>query len=347
MFDLSTNAYSQYNARLISPNTEVHPVMRIFLAPMEGVVDHHMRDLISSVGGVDLCVTEFLRVTDAVLPERVFKKSCPELLSNSRTPTGTPVRVQLLGSNIDKLAPNAAKAARLGAPAVDLNFGCPAKTVNNSDGGATLLKDPRRVYNIVKAVREAVPPLVPVTAKIRLGFDDRESYLENAHAAVDGGASELAVHARSKADGYKPPAYWDYIGRIRETVNIPVIANGEIWTLEDYQRCKEQSGCEDFMLGRGLLARPDLALQIKAFEAGEEYQPMLWQQVCTLLYRFYLETAAAYPEKFLGNRAKQWLMYLQRTYPQAADMFEEIKRMKTDEEFKAAFARQLGELPEP
>ena len=127
----------------------------------------------------------------------------------------------------------------MGACAIDLNFGCPAKTVNSSDGGATLLKDPQRVYNVVKAVCDAVPEHIPVTAKIRLGFEDRSSYLQNATAAWQAGANELAVHARSKADGYNPPAYRDYIGRIHEAVSIPVIANGEIWTLDDYQRCKE------------------------------------------------------------------------------------------------------------
>ncbi|MDM3870319.1 tRNA-dihydrouridine synthase [Porticoccus sp. W117] len=315
--------------------------MRLFLAPMEGVVDHHMRDLLTGLGGVDICVTEFVRVTDAVLPERVFKKLCPELANGCQTPAGTPVRIQLLGSNLDKLARNGAKAARMGASAVDLNFGCPAKTVNSSDGGATLLKDPQRVYDVVKAVRDAVPQHVPVTAKIRLGFADRSAYLGNATAAWQGGASELAVHARSKADGYKPPAYWDYIGRIRQAVEIPVIANGEIWSLEDYQRCKQQTGCSDFMLGRGLLARPDLALQIKHFEAGTAYTPLPWGDVCQLLYGFYRETGAAYPEKFLGNRAKQWLMYLQRTYPQAKELFEEIKRFREHEDFQAAFDRQF------
>lgn len=315
--------------------------MRLFLAPMEGVVDHHMRDLLTGLGGIDLCVTEFVRVTDAVLPERVFKRLCPELANQCRTAAGTPVRVQLLGSNTDKLALNGAKAARMGACAIDINFGCPAKTVNNNDGGATLLKNPQRVYNIVKAVRDAVPDQIPVTAKIRLGFEDRSRYLDNATAAWQGGANELTVHARSKADGYKPPAYWGYIGRIRETVSIPVIANGEIWILTDYQSCKEQSGCEDFMLGRGLLARPDLARQIKAFEQGEAYTPMPWESVCGLLYGFYLETGAAYPERFLGNRAKQWLMYLQRTYPQAEVLFEEIKRLRKHRDFEAAFKRQF------
>src|SRR5690606_16391413 len=117
-----------------------------------------------------------------------------------------------------------------------------------------LLRQPERVHAIVKAVRETLPPSVPVSAKIRLGYEDRSTYLENALAIAEAGADELTVHARSKADGYKPPAYWSYIGEIRKRIDLPLVANGEIWSLADYIRCLEESGCTDVMLGRGLLA---------------------------------------------------------------------------------------------
>lgn len=312
--------------------------MRLFLAPMEGVVDHHVRELLSALGGIDICVTEFVRVNEHQrLPERVFKRLCPELNHGCKTPSGVPVRVQLLGGQPGSLAFNAAKVARMGATAVDLNFGCPAKTVNKSDGGATLLKTPERLFNIISAVRDRVPDEVPVTAKIRLGFEDRSLYLDNARAAFEAGANELVVHARSKADGYKPPAYWEYIARIREKISIPVIANGEIWNVEDWQRCKEQSGSEDFMLGRGALATPDLPRQIQAFSRGEEYQPLTWPQVCQLLFGYYQTTKHLYPAKYLGNRVKQWLAYLRLQYPEAGQLFENIKRLKTAEEMEKQF----------
>jgi tRNA-dihydrouridine synthase C len=315
--------------------------MRLFLAPMEGVVDHHLRHRLTELGGLDICVTEFVRVTDTRLPTKVFKKFCPELDSACHTRAGVPVRVQLLGSKPEAMAYNGAKVAGLGATAVDLNFGCPAKTVNSSDGGACLLQTPNRVFDIVRAVRAAVPASVPVTAKIRLGYADRSLYMENALAACAGGASELVVHARSKADGYRPPAYWDYIGRIRARLSIPVIANGEIWSVDDYRRCRAETGCSDFMLGRGLLARPDLALQIKAEQAGADYAPMTWTEVCTLLYQYHQDTKDAYPRRFLGNRVKQWLSYLQRNYSGAAQLFEEIKRLKDEAAMDTAFARHL------
>ncbi len=301
--------------------------MRIFLAPMEGVVDHHMRYLLSRLGGIDLCVTEFVRVTDHVLPERVFKRYCPELTQQPKTAL-CPTRIQLLGSNAQALAANARKAARMGAVGIDLNFGCPAKTVNRHRGGACLLTEPDTLFEIVSQVRKAVPAETPVSAKIRLGYENRQGYLENTQAISEAGANEIVIHARSKADGYQPPAYWELIGEVRQHITTPIVANGEIWSVENYMRCAEQSRCDDIMIGRGLLARPDLALAIKAHVAGEEYTPLPWHDVASLLLEFFEETTAAYPIKFLGNRTKQWLFYLQRHYPEAQALFHRIKRSR-------------------
>ena len=341
-------------------------LMRLLLAPMEGVTDHHFRNILTAIGGVDLCVTEFVRVNDLPLPAKTLLRECPELPypdavsaasdspspvgdvgdlgavaavgQRSETPSGVPVRLQLLGSNPQTLAESATTAAHMGAAGIDLNFGCPAKTVNKSRGGSILLKEPRLVNEIVAAVRAAVPACVPVTAKIRLGYEDRSLYLDNAAAIADAGADELCVHARSRADGYKPPAYWSYISKVVEAVAIPVVANGEIWNVQDWQRCKQESDCDDFMLGRGLLACPDLALQIRASVKGESHHALQWPDLVAELARFYLATKDIYPKRFLGNRVKQWLYYLQMHYSEAEDFFHSIKRYKEPEQFAAAFS---------
>lgn len=312
--------------------------MRIFLAPMEGVIDHHMRSLLATIGGIDLCVTEFIRVTDHLLPGKVFFRYCPELLTKGTTSRGCPVRVQLLGSNPAALAMNAEKAARLGAPAIDLNFGCPAKTVNRHRGGACLLEEPGLLEEIAGRVRAAVPDTVPVTAKIRLGYQDRTPYLANAKALARAGVSEIVVHARSKADGYKPPAYWECIGEIREAVSIPVVANGEIWSVDDFLLCRERSSCQDVMLGRGILARPDLALAIKACVGEKRHVYLSWEQIARHLLDFYQATRHNYPKKYLGNRLKQWLFYLKLQYPEAGALFEEIKKSRDDQVITNALA---------
>jgi tRNA-dihydrouridine synthase C len=312
------------------------------LAPMEGVVEHHVRDILTRIGGLDGCVTEFIRVTDQKLPYRVFYKYAQELETDSKTPNGTLVKIQLLGSKPEPMAVNAVELVKYGAKAIDLNFGCPAKTVNSHEGGACLLRKPEQVYAIIKAVRDAVPQDIPISAKIRLGYEDRSRYLDNAHAVEAAGANELTVHARSKADGYKPPAYWRYIADIKSQLKIPVIANGEIWNLADYLRCREESQCDDVMLGRGLLACPDLAKQIKTYLAGEAYQPLAWRSICEMLFNYYKTTTPLYDERNCGNRIKQWLMYLSRQYPQAGVFFEEVKRKNLPKEIETAFTTALA-----
>ena len=126
--------------------------MQLMLAPMEGVIDHTMRELLTSLGGIDRCVTEFVRVTERLLPSRVFQRLCPELANGGCTTFGVPVYIQLLGGQAGVLADNAARAAELGAAGIDLNFGCPAKNVNRSDGGSIILREPQRVHAIAAAV---------------------------------------------------------------------------------------------------------------------------------------------------------------------------------------------------
>ncbi len=302
--------------------------MRLMLAPMEGVIDHTMRALLSSLGGLDRCVTEFVRVSDRLLPPRVFHRLCPELRTGGVTPAGCPVYVQLLGGIPTVVAENAARAAELGAPGIDLNFGCPAKTVNRSDGGSILLREPARVHAITDAVRRAVPAPVPVTVKTRLGFDDQALFLDLVRGIEAAGADELTVHARTKRHGYRPPAYWEEIARAREETTLPIIANGEVWGPADALRCRQVSGCEDLMLGRGVLCRPDLPRLVRAEVEDIEREPLAWGEVAGLLVEFFELQLAHYDAAYAGNPLKQWLVYLRTHYHRAALLFEDIKRLR-------------------
>ncbi|MHA6964288.1 tRNA-dihydrouridine synthase [Zobellella denitrificans] len=307
--------------------------MRLILAPMEGVLDHLMRDLLTRLNPFDLCVTEFIRVVDMRLPPRVFYRLCPELYQGCRTPAGTPVRIQLLGQDPDWLAENAAQACRLGAQGIDLNFGCPAKTVNRHRGGAALLNDSELLYRIARAVRAAVPASLPVSAKIRLGVDERDSYLENSLALAEGGVSELAVHARSKKDGYRPPAHWPLVADIRRALAIPVVVNGEIWNAAQAGQARRESHCQDLMLGRGALALPNLAATI-----GRGAAPMAWWQVVALLLDYSAMEIAGDKGLYYPNRIKQWLSYLRLHYPEAQALFGRIRTLKHTAEIRQTLA---------
>ena len=312
--------------------------MRLMLAPMEGVVDHTMRELLSSLGGLDRCVTEFLRVSEQLLPPRVFYRICPEVRGGGRTATGVPGYLQLLGGSASVVAENATRAAEMGAPGIDLNFGCPAKTVNRSDGGSILLREPQRVHAISAAVRAAVPKHLPVTVKIRLGYEDQSRFLDVVSGIAAAGATELTIHARTKRHGYRPPAYWEEIARARERVELPIIANGEIWSPADARRCREVTGCSDLMLGRGALCRPDLPRLVRAAESGADLNPLPWQDLLPLLRQFFRLTLDNYDHAHAGNPLKQWLVYLRSYYPQAAILFERIKRLRDPVELAAALS---------
>ena len=258
----------------------------ILLAPMEGLLDFVLRDVLTRVGGIDRCVSEFIRVTGRLLPDRVFTRIVPELNQGGRTRAGVPVRAQLLGSDPVCLAENAARLAALGPAGIDLNFGCPAKGVNRHRGGAVLLDEPELIARIVAAVRRAVPQTMPVSAKMRLGYNDGSRALECALAIAGGGADELVVHARTKADGYRPPAYWERIQELRTAVDIPVIANGEIWNV-----------------------RGDLS----------------WQALLPFIADFWQVAGLHIAPHHRAGRLKQWLNFLRRRHPEAQTAYAAVR----------------------
>ncbi len=306
----------------------------ILLAPMEGVIDASMRTFLTSMGGYDRCVTEFIRVSDVRLPEKVFFRLCPEFANGAHTPDGTPVYTQLLGNHAVALAANALRAVSLGSPGIDLNFGCPAKTVNKSQGGSVLLKDPGNVASLVAAVRDAVPAEIPVTAKIRLGYDNTDQLETIVSGISDAGADEIAIHARTKFDGYKPPAFWSRVGELERSLRPRVYINGEIWSVADSVEARKQSHCEHVMLGRGALAAPDLARRIKAGSA-EDATP--WEAVLDRVERQFVISDSQSP-RHVGNRTKQWLAYLKRNYPEATVLFQRIRTLHDQRAIRQAFS---------
>jgi len=345
--------------------------MTILLAPMEGLLDFVLRDILTRVGGIDRCVSEFIRITDQLLPERVFIRIVPELLSGGCTPAGVPVRAQLLGADPVCLAENAARLAGLGPAGIDLNFGCPAKVVNRHGGGAALLDEPETIYAIVSAVRRAVHADMPVSAKMRLGFNDDSRAEECVLAIAEGGADELVVHARTKAQAYRPPAYWERIADIRAAVQIPVVANGEIWTLDDARRCRQASGCDALMLGRGIVTDPGLGLAIKAamggagagggaafsvsavsgagvgaasggdVGAGALAAGITWAELLPLLGEFWRIVCARLERRSQAGRFKQWLNFLRRRFPEAEIAYQQLKTLNDPREIEAWLAGAL------
>lgn len=314
--------------------------MRVILGPMEGVLDHLMREMLTQINDYDFCVTEFVRVINLPLPDHVFYRLCPELKQGSRTKAGVPVKVQLLGQEPHWMAENAVRAVELGACGVDLNFGCPAKMVNQSKGGAALLQHPELIYHVIKACRDAVPADIPVSAKIRLGWENPDDCFEIVDAVQQAGADELTVHARTKAGGYKASEIkWDYIDQIRQKTHIPLIANGEIWNYADGQACIETTGIDSLMVCRGALNVPNLGNIVK-----HNHSAMPWHEVVDLLLEYSAYEVRGDKGKYYPNRVKQWFAYLRQAYPQAADLFREIRTMTEVDPIVSHFQRYRDSL---
>lgn len=315
------------------------------LAPMEGLTDPLMRQILTQIAAdlgrpYDWSVSEFIRVTQTILPAHVFYKYVPELHHDAKTVSGTPIHIQLLGSDAQLMAENAAYACELGAPAIDINFGCPAKTVNSHRGGSVLLDEPEMMLKIISTVRQAVPATIPVSAKIRLGYTDTSRMDDIKDAINDSGADWLTIHARTKTQGYKPPAYWEKIQNFN-TLNIPVIANGEIWNSENAKNCLAQSGTKHLMLGRGAVTRPDLIAKIDADNNDNEILTALtWQDLITHQIKF-LEGAAK-NDMVLVGRYKQWLGMLTKGYSEAQILWDSVKREKSKAAIINALQRSEG-----
>lgn len=317
---------------------------RLLLAPMQGLLDPVLRDALTRIEGYAHCVTEFARVTNSIMPRSFYKRICPELPRGGRTEAGTAVRVQLLGSDPDMMAANARVLASLAPPGIDLNFGCPAPTVNRHRGGAVLLEEPELLYRIAAAVRAEVPATIPFSAKMRLGLHDSSLARDCAQALESGGVEELVVHARTRDQGYQPPAHWREIAPVREAIRIPVVANGDVWTVADWLRCREESGCEDVMLGRCAVADPLLVRRIHALARGESAagEAQDWPEVLALIAHFWAGVSAKLEPRQRPGRLKQWLMLLERTFPEAAELCAAVKPLREASEVEAVLARWPG-----
>ena len=222
------------------------------LAPMEGVTEPCFRDLVlarnpaSALGGA---YTEFVRVVDIPLPQRVLRAH----LGPRRFEA--PVGMQLMGADVGALAETARRAVAVGAPLIDLNFGCPAKGALRGCAGSALLKEPRKLEEIVRACVDVLTT-VPVTGKIRAGFDDALLLEDLARAVEAGGASMLTVHCRTRAEGYQESVDWSRIARAVSAVTIPVCGNGGVDVHADLARMRRETGCSHVMVGRAALGDP-------------------------------------------------------------------------------------------
>ncbi len=235
------------------------------LAPMSGVTDTVFRRFIREMGGCGLLVTEFTSADGLLRDKRVLGRYL-HFYDDEH-----PISAQLFGSDPQVLAEAARMVEGLGFDLVDLNLGCPAKKVVKCNGGSGLLRDLPRIGRIFETVRAAVK--IPFTVKFRAGWNDQEIVcVELARLAESCGLAAVALHARTREQGYAGTARWEWIAAVKQAIRIPVIGNGDIRTPEDAAAMVAQTGCDAVMVGRTAASNPWIFRQIAQYEAGGGYE---------------------------------------------------------------------------
>ncbi len=217
------------------------------LAPMDGFSDWPFRSLCRELGSA-MSYTEFIQARDVLnRPKYVNEKLAFD-------ESERPVAFQLYGDDPDEMVEAAKRVRDLGPDTVDVNMGCPAKSVVHHGAGVGMMRSPLKIARAFRKLTAALD--IPVTGKIRLGWDDCRSYRLVARIVEEEGGSLVAIHGRTKEQGYGGQADWDAIAEVRQLVKIPVIGNGDVRAVADIRRLKEYTGCEAVMIGRGAIGNP-------------------------------------------------------------------------------------------
>jgi tRNA-dihydrouridine synthase C len=282
---------------------------------MEGVGDRSFRKAMASIGGFDEAVRDFLRVPRQAHIESLAR----EYKADEIAPI--PLAAQLMGSELDLMAAMAREMERKGAPRIDLNCGCPSNTVTGKGAGSSLLKEPDFLHEVAKSIVQAVS--IPVTLKMRSGFEDTSLFKENLFAAQESGIRYLTLHPRTKVDGYGPPARWDLIAEAKSLLKIPIVGNGDILTVEDALKMLKTTGCDALMIGRGSIINPFLFHQIKAHFSGKPYIPQ-WQDLLRYFHVYRTEVPAEIPDKTRVNKLKQLMGFFFKGSTQLLEMRQTI-----------------------
>lgn len=231
------------------------------LAPMEGVTHAALRAILAERGGIGIVSTEFVRIGRGPMSARY-------LASTVVKPPGTPLSVQVMGNDADKMAEAAGVVAAAGADVVDINLGCPAPRVVRKGVGSAMLKDVALLAEVVGGMRRAVPGLL--SAKIRAGFDDAANVLAIGRVLQQAGVDFLVVHPRRRCDFYQGVADWRIIRALVDTLRIPVVGNGDVWYAADALRMMRETGCQAVMIGRPALRNPWIFEQLDDLRRGRE-----------------------------------------------------------------------------
>lgn len=306
----------------------------LYLAPMAGFTDRVFRQLCKEQGA-DVMVTEFVMANKFLDPRG--ERDAWEIVDF--TPEQRPMGVQIFGGEPDKLAEAADKIVdRLNPDFIDINYGCPAPKVVENAAGSSLLRDPCRLQDIAAAVVERVSDRIPVTAKIRIGWDSGSvNAVEVSRRLEDAGAEAIAVHGRTKQQGYSGDADWEVIHAVADAVDVPVIGNGSVRTAEDVRQVRAAGKVRGLMIGRAALGNPWIFREIKhTLSTGEALPPPTLEERWEIMIRYCEELTdhrhRAHWDRINWMRSR--LKAFAKNFPGSKDMRRQLEKVETVEQLK-------------
>jgi tRNA-dihydrouridine synthase B len=309
------------------------PAEATFLAPMEGVTHPILRQLMAERGGIGVVCTEFVRVTSGPLSDRTLRRHIVR-------PSRGLLSVQVMGNHIEHMADAAAIVGDMGADIVDINLGCPAPRAVRKGVGSAMLKDPALLGRVLSAMRRRTS--LPLSAKIRAGFDDASHVLTIARAVEDSGADFITVHPRRRVDFYSGVADWRIIALLARELRIPVIGNGDIWYAADAARIRRETGCRGVMLGRPALRNPWIFSQIEAIERGQAPPRPTGLDVAVHLSTLAARLGERLTDAGVLGMLKEQLRYLGRAVPDGGHFTREACRKTSTRDALAYVLDALG-----
>jgi tRNA-dihydrouridine synthase B len=308
----------------------------LWLAPMAGVTDRDFRLIVRRIGGVGVVSMEFVS-SKAIVNGNGRTR---ELMTFS--PEERPLAIQIYGSDAATMAEAARVVEELGADVCDINMGCPANKVLKGCAGAALMGDLELAETIVKTVRRAIS--IPLTVKFRLGLDDgRRNYLDLGRICQDNGVAAVALHARTARQMFSGEADWSHLARLKETLAIPVIGNGDVRTADDALRLFAATGCDGVMVGRGATVNPWIFRQIAArLSQGALAEPTLADRRDLILGHFRL-VAERESSSYALHKLRKFTGWYTHGLPNGRRLRQSIQQLPDVASFLAAVEAFFGE----
>jgi tRNA-dihydrouridine synthase B len=304
----------------------------IILAPMAGVTDSTFRRMILRLGGCGLVSTEMTNAA-SVSPKALNRHHLLDYLPEER-----PLTMQLSGNEPELVAAAARTVEALGADILDINCGCPSPKVTGGGHGASLLRDLPKMSRLLKAVKAAVQ--IPVTLKFRAGWDEESlNFLDTTKVAEDAGVAAIALHPRTRAQGYKGDADWSRVAAVKRHASIPVIGSGDVKDANDALLRLRDSGADGVMIGRGAMENPWIFLQIAQLRRGEPMFTPGPADKLDFLLRYIDLCEEEMPERLALNKLKQLIGQFQIGLPGSAGLREAVHRSPSQEQARAHLDR--------